>query len=402
MSVFSEEPISPELAKQLLSGPDAGQPDAQMASALLQSQAATPGITATSVSASPGLADVKSVYANQPNFWGIPGEQDLAFHLGLQGWDVVYGPGGAAGKSAFAAGLDYLGVRSDSNGQVSLLLPDNKASGAVKSVSQCPAFTDSIKLNLDTLHATVSGLPDFEVKPQVLAKLTELIDTIKKGGGYVSGVNFAISNAGGFARGPTEGLQQKFFKATGLTDAAGKPLRLDFIDLVSPRELADRVALTDQLGGRNPRSPTYVEVSQPVIVDPAKAVLSTEPLGGNNVADAWLGGLFLVQTAINFTLGFFPTTAEQAEAVIRPKILSDLSKDPTIGGVLLIYIALVENYSAMDLTDTAAAPHQVNASFVRWEWQYGPSATEAYAWWAAPSKLDADHSHETPPKHYEQ
>ena len=373
-----------------------------MASALLESQAATPDITATSVSSSPGLADVKSVYANQPSFWGIPGEQDLAFYLGLQGWDVVYGPGGAAGKSAFARGIDYLGVRSDSNGQVSLLLPDNKASGTVKSVSECTAFTDNIKANLDALHATVEGLPDFKVKPQVLAKLTELAETINKGGGYVPGVNFAISNAGGFARGPTEGLQQKFFKATGLTDAAGRPLQLDFIDLVSSRELTDRVALIDQLGGRNPRSPTNAEVTQPVIVDPAKAVLSTEPLGGNNIDEAWLGGLFLVQTAINFILGFFPTTAEQAEAVIRPKILSDLSKDPTIGGVLLIYIALVEDHSAMDLTDTAAAPHQVNASFVRWEWQYGPSAADAYAWWAAPSKLDTDHSREDRPTHYEQ
>jgi hypothetical protein len=355
-----------------------------------------------SASDSPGLADVKSAYENQPSFWGIPGEQDLAFYLGLQGWDVVYGPGGAAGKSAFTAGLDYLGVKIDSSGQVSLLLPDNKASGAVKPVAECTALTDNIRPNLDTLHKTVAGLPDFEVKPQVLSKLTELVDTIEKGGGYVPGVNFAISNAGGFARSPTEGLQQRFFKATGLTDAAGKPLRLGFIDVVSPRELADRVALIDQLGGRNPRSATYAEVTQPVIVDPAKAVLSTEPLGGNNFADAWLGGLFVVQTAINFTLGLFPTTAERAEAIIRPKILSDLSKDPTIGGVLLVYIALVEDYSAMDLTDTAAAPHQVNASFIRWEWQYGPTAADAYAWWAAPSKLVADHSHETPPKHYEQ
>jgi hypothetical protein len=377
---------------------DAGQPDAD----LVSSQAATPNITATNPSDDTGMTNVISVYQNQPSFWGIPGEQDLAFFLGQLGWPVVVGPGGAAGKSAFASGIDYLGARTDAQGQISLLIADNKNSGAVERVSKCPAFTDTIRPNLDALRTKVADLPNFESKQQVLDKLTELINTIKNGGGNVPGVTFAISNAGGFAREPTEGLQQKFFKATGLTDPAGKPQQLDFIDLVSPRELADRVGLIDQLGGRNPRSPTYVEVTEPLVVDPARAVLSSEPLGENNMQDAWLGGLFVVQTGINFILGLFPTTAERAEAAIRPTILQGLTADPTIAGVLLIYIALVDDYSAQDLTDTLAGAHQVNASFVRYEWQYGPTPDDAYAWWAAPDKLVANHSHERPPRHYEQ
>ena len=245
----------------------------------------------------------------------------------------------------------------------------------------------------------VKDLSDFPEKTAVIAKLTELINTVKNGG-QVDGVEFAISNAGGYAREPTAGLQQQFFEATGLTNADGTPLRLGFTDTVSPSELADRIAVVEQLGG-NPRSPTFVSVTEPLILDPAAAALTAEPIAGN-MQGAWLAGLVLVRAAVNAILGFFPTSADLSLAQLQPEILAQLNSDPSLVGVLFIYIALVDDYSAEDLTDTVAGPHPVTATFIRWEWQYGPSADDAYAWWAAPDKIDTSHSAETPPRHYEQ
>lgn len=381
----------------MTSQPDAGSATPDI---LLGSEAATPHLVIDPEPKPPSSADVTTTYQNQPSYWGIPGEQDLAFLLGLQNWDVVYGPGGEAGKSTFAKGIDYLGVKTGSSGSISLLIPDNKASGVPEPIGKCPALTDNIKTNLDALLGKVTDIPEFPRKTAVIAKLTELRDTINSGGGHVDGVEFSISNAGGYARAPTEGLQQKFFNATNLVNADGTPLRLGFIDTVSPSELAERTALIGQLDG-NPRSPTFVSVTKPVILDPARAVLSAEPVGVN-MQEAWLGALMIIQLTIQAILGLFPTTAERSLKQLQPELLGKLSSDPSLAGVLLVYVALVENYSAKDLTDTAAAPHPVNSAFVRWEWQYGPSADDAYSWWAAPDKLQPDHSTETPPKHYEQ
>jgi hypothetical protein len=379
------------------------QPDTQPATPniLLGSEAVTPDLFASSEpKPSEALIDVTTLYRNRPTYWGIPGEQDLAFILGQQGWDVIYGPGGEEGKPTFAKGIDYLGVKTDASGKISLLVPDNKASGVPEPIGECSALTDNIKANLDTLLNNVIDVPDFSAKKATVLKLIELRDTIKNGGGSVDGVEFAISNAGGYARGPTESLQEKFFETTNLTNADGSPLRLGFIDTVSPSDLADRTALIRQLGG-NPRSDTFVSVTEPLIVDPARAALNAEPVGAN-MEDAWLAGLMIIQVAISAIFGLFPTVAERSLRQSQPEILAKLNGDPSLAGILFIYVALVEDYSAQDLTDTAGAPHPVTSTFVRWEWQYGPSADDAYSWWAAPDKLQTDHSTETPPRHYEQ
>jgi hypothetical protein len=388
----------------MTSQPDAGSATPDI---LAGSGAATPDVlTALEPKPPDPLIDITTLYSNRPQYWGIPGEQDLAFILGQQGWNVVYGPGGKEGKATFAKGIDYLGVKVDASGQVSLLLPDNKASGIPQPVRECSALTDNIRTNLAALLDNVSAMPDFPQKAAVVAKITDLITAIKSGGGHVDGVEFAISNAGGYARGPTDDLQAKFFKATGLTNADGTPLKLDFIDTVAPSELALRISEIEELGG-NPRSFTSVSVTEPVVLDPAERALTGESVsGGASVAadteGAWLAGLMIVEATIKFVFSLFPTTAERSLKDLQPEILGKLNSDPSLGGVLLIYIALVEDYSANDLTDTLAAPHPVTATFVRWEWQYGPSADDAYSWWAAPDKLLAGHRDEQPPKHDEQ
>ena len=75
----------------MTSQPDAGSatPDIPLGSG-----AATPDVLVDPEPKPPAPPiNITTLYSNRPQYWGIPGEQDLAFILGLQGWKVVYGPG---------------------------------------------------------------------------------------------------------------------------------------------------------------------------------------------------------------------------------------------------------------------------------------------------------------------
>jgi hypothetical protein len=358
-----------------------------------------PGAVTSDVEVPQDLTATRSL-ANAPSYYGVLGEQDIAFFLGQRGWNVVYGPGGSPGKSAFAKGIDYLGVKVPEAGRISLLILDNKASGIADPIDDCTAFTDNIKANLPALREKVGAAPDFANKQQVLEKLTELTDTIGGGGGYVDGVEFALSGAGGYARPATQRLQEQFFAATGLTTATGDPLQLTFIETVAPGELAARTAVLHSFGF-NTRQATDVDVTEPVLVQPSQAALTALAERAGQRGEALVGAWMIIGAAIRLILSFIPTTADREFRRIEPTVAGQLNSDRALGGVLLICVWLVPAYSPEDLTDTAGGQHEVIYEFVRWEWQFGPAADDAYGWWAAPAKLDADHSQEFIPRHKE-
>lgn len=179
-------------------------------------------------------------------YFGVAGEQDMGFWLGQRGFSIVYGPGGAGGKSAFEKGIDAIAVPTDPKVGLELLILDNKASGLTEPISKCSAFTDDPVTKLEQRVKAIVAGPDFPQKDPVLEKLGELIKTIKSGGGYVRGVRYVLMNANGFDSGPTDAFQAEFYEATKLTDSAAKPLKVEFFDTATPSELEARNKLIEE------------------------------------------------------------------------------------------------------------------------------------------------------------
>jgi hypothetical protein len=336
-------------------------------------------------------APITRIVANQPGYWGVPAEQDLAFYLGQQGYNVVLGPGGATGKSAFAKGIDILAVKTLGS-SIEILLGDNKASGVPGDVRECSAFTEDVANKLATLRTKVAAAPEFPERAQVLDKLDQTVTRIRQGGGQsVEGVRWVIANAGGFASGVTEKLQADFFAATKLTNPKGLQARIEFMGVVPPAEINARNDLVKALGGKNPRNPTRVEITEP-------RALNGWALKGN-AEGAWILGLQVVEWIITTVLGLLvdPVWKRQLQA-LSPTVVKELAVRPG-DGVLLVAVFWEAAYSPRDLTDTAAAPHPVIPEFTRWETSYARTADEAFAQWAAPAKLGEDRSNWTPPQH---
>jgi hypothetical protein len=336
-------------------------------------------------------APITRTVANQPGYWGVPAEQDLAFYLGQRGYNVVVGPGGAKGKSAFATGIDILAVRPLGS-SIEILLGDNKASGVPGDVRECSAFTEDVANKLATLRTKVAAAPEFPERAQVLDKLDQTVARIRQGGGQkVEGVRWVVANAGGFASGVSEELQAEFFAATKLTDPRGLQERIEFMGVVPPAEIDARNDLVKALGGRNPRNPTYVEITEP-------RALNGWALEGH-AEGAWILGLQVVEALITTVVGLLvdPVWKKQLEA-LSPTVVKELAARPG-DGVLLVAVFWEADYSPRDLTDTAAAPHAVIPQFTRWETSYAKTADEAFAQWAAPDKLGEDRSSWTPPQH---
>lgn len=343
----------------------------------------------------PVISEVIKHYANAPSYHGIPGEQDLAFLLGQLDHKVVIGPGGAAGKSAFGSGVDALTFKPKPNGDVAIFLIDNKSTGLPETQGKSLTFTDKAGQKLESLLERTRAVPDFAEKSLVVDKLAQLVETVRTGGGKApEDVSFVISNAGGFAREPTEGLQSRFYNATKLIDASGKPLRLDFLDFTSPSELAAREALVDALG-RNPRNPTKVDIVEPVVLEPITKVLSGGALGSNPEGALLLG--LDVAKSLGSALVIEPLEKRRVDATLdeqKPEITSRLASDPRLG-VLLISV----NWQSRPNPTEEDLGIQPSTTMVRWEKSFGLTADEAFSVWAAPAKYGEDRSKEQVPKY---
>lgn len=126
--------------------------------------------------------------------WGTPGEQTMAFELGKRDYDILTGPGGAAGKNPSANGWDAVAVHRHTD---ELLIVENKASGLTGLVQDATSLTRAWQNNLTRAITEIQDLPDSEVKTRALTKLQALKHAGETHGTMPQGVRVVITNAGG-------------------------------------------------------------------------------------------------------------------------------------------------------------------------------------------------------------
>lgn len=280
-------------------------------------------------------------YANSG--WGTPAEQTMAFALGERGYDILIGPGGAAGKDPNANGWDAVAVHRATG---ELLIVDNKASGLPGLVEEATSITTRWTQNLDYAIRAIADLSD-EVpdKAAALDKLRELQEAGKTGAAMPEGVRVAISNAGGFV-GVVGGdgqvtlvgekLQAAFESGSGIKG------RVDSENMVPPNMIKERQAWVEAetAAGRKPVSAfsgTTMEVTLPRatpmdVMGPITELAEAKGTAAIVVIEAIKRALVLY-----FSLTHHPTQMDADLAALAPRIQAALRRNPN-GGVLLLYV----------------------------------------------------------------
>ena len=258
--------------------------------------------------------------------YGFMGEQCGAFIWGERGYELVFGPSGAGGKSTSASGLDGLPWQAATK---SLALWDNKQSVNPGALYSATAVNENLLRSVEGAIGQVSATshPD---RTAILDKLQQFRLALTDPANHAApdGVRIVISNAGGYAGGIAPSLQDDFHARWGhVLDGTGNPIALEWDNVQPPATLqaAQSAAAASSAQGQKP-----VPLSQPAT--PAEPVIA---------------GYRAVSPVSSYTLVFGPAASGTAVAEALPMLLHTLL-------ALLAYI--IPKLGAEDATQRVLKP----------------------------------------------